>query len=826
MKVKFCVCTVCLILASLSLFAQNDTTVLSRAINSLKNNSAANPVEKVYLQLDKPYYAAGEDIWFKTYVTAGSKHILSGISGVVTVELVNPKSLVQQYVKLPLAGGLTWGDFKISDTIKAGNYHIRAYTNWMRNAGSEYFYDQLIKIGNAILPALTINNTRKPVKPAAKQLATMLPQSAKTDVQFLPESGNLVYGINSKVAFKAVGEDGLGKEISGIITDDQNQEVARFSSRHLGMGVFNLLPINGRIYKALVAYADGSEKSIELPKPLLKGYVLSVDNTDPLYLEVKVAGSPGFAGETGISEISLVAQSGGEVYYAAKSKSSKSAFSSIIPKSKFPSGIVQFTLFSPGGEPLNERLVFIKNHDELNLSVAAPVDGVAARQKIKINLTAKNSEGKPALGNFSVAVTDETKVPEDEADASTIFSSLLLTSDIKGFVEKPNYYFTANEQANEDLDVLMLTQGYHRFVWKQILTGNFTSVVYQPENSLQIAGYLKTPGGKPIAKGKISVLSSSNGFFMEDTVSDDKGYFAFKNLQFADSTKFVVQSKKKNVELELDSGGVAPITQKYRIAEERGNKDTILSAYLANSKKTYDEQVKYGIGNHIKQLKEVTIKAEKPLPNSSNLNGPGNADQVLLTKDLSGACMNIATCLMGKLRSVFFLWDDDKMVYFPAMFGNDGMPHAMLIKVDGITMSAETLNTLPPEIVESVEVLKSVGFSSVYGSEGHNGLILINTKKGNYWEASSNRNIISYSPKGYYKAREFYSPQYDYPKTNKQIADLRTTIYWNPNIATDKDGLAAFEYFNADSKGTYRIIIEGIDGNGNIGRQVCRYKVE
>ena len=44
--------------------------------------------------------------------------------------------------------------------------------------------------------------------------------------------------------------------------------------------------------------------------------------------------------------------------------------------------------------------------------------------------------------------------------------------------------------------------------------------------------------------------------------------------------------------------------------------------------------------------------------------------------------------------------------------------------------------------------------------------------------------------------------------------------------ATDKNGNAAFEYYNSDGQGTYRVVIEGIDDKGNIGRQVYRYKVE
>jgi hypothetical protein len=824
--------TIWLAAATFTSFAQSDSTFLNRAVNSLKTNSEKNPVEKAYLQLDKAYYAAGDDIWFKAYVTVGSKHQLSGISGILNVELINYKGLIEQAVKLPLVSGLTWGDFKLADTIHAGNYRIRAYTNWMRNAGNDYFYDRTISIGNAIFHSAAANNDHrhKQVK-GSQQAVNAKPMSGKINVQFFPESGNLVYGISSKVAFKAVGEDGLGKDIKGVIVDEQNQEITRFSSQHLGMGVFNLLPASGKTYKARITYADGSEKGMDLPTPLISGYVLHIDNTDPLYIEVKIDASADMIRENATGGVNLIAQAGGEVYYAAKSKSVCSSFSSVVPKSKFPSGIVQFTLFSGDGEPLNERLVFIQNPDQVNLAVSASEKTFIPRGKMKIELAAKGDQGKPALGNFSVAIIDESKAPIDEMDESTIFSNLLLTSDIRGYIQKPNYYFACvGAQGKEDLDVLMLTQGYHRFAWKQILTNNFMPVVYKPESSLEITGHLKTLRGKPVPQGKVSLLSSFHGFFMVDTVTDANGYFAFENMQFNDSVKFVIQSRKtkstKNVEIELDSITSPAVTFNRKLPNLYASADTGFAAYLANSKKIYNEQVRYGIGDHTRILKEVEIAAKKPLlENSSNLNGPGNADQVLLAKAINTGCPTIANCLMGKLTAVFFKYDMDKMVYFPCIY-QSGKAVPMKIKVDGMSVDAETLNTLPPEIVESVEVLRFSSKTAIYGFEGYNGLILINTKKGNYTEAASIGNIIAFSPKGYYKAREFYSPQYDDPKTNTQMADLRTTIYWNPNIATGKDGIATFEYFNADTKGAYRIVVEGIDEKGNLARQLYRYKVE
>jgi uncharacterized protein YfaS (alpha-2-macroglobulin family) len=85
---------------------------------------------------------------------------------------------------------------------------------------------------------------------------------------------------------------------------------------------------------------------------------------------------------------------------------------------------------------------------------------------------------------------------------------------------------------------------------------------------------------------------------------------------------------------------------------------------------------------------------------------------------------------------------------------------------------------------------------------------------------------MGYNPKGYSSIREFYAPNYDDPKVNTRVADLRTTIYWNPNVISDSTGKASFEFFNADEKGNYKAIVEGINENGTIGRHIFRYSVK
>lgn len=898
----------CLLLALTAViataFVKLDDDPIQKLVAQLDKWTSNEPFEKVYLQFDKPFYGVGDNIWFKGYVTVGGKHQLSALSGALNVQLIDERDSVKQWIKLPVTNGVTWGDFALSDTLQEGNYRVRAYTNWMLNAGEDYFFEKRIAIGNAAtntvftkanytysklnngqkvdavinftdldnspfagnevnynvrlndkqilkgkgstdakgnLSISFINATSAPltsgtisaeIKLADKKMVTktiaLKTTAGLADMQFFPEGGNLVNGIRSRVAFKAVGTDGLGVDVKGMITDNSNKEVAEITTRHLGMGSFAFTPENGKTYKAQITYPDGSTNTVALPTAQNDGYALTVNNTDANNINLRITGSSSMSGK----ETFVIAQSGGVVCYAARNKTGSIAFGAQVPKSKFPSGIAQFTLFSADGQPLNERIVFIQQEaDMLKLAVNTDKPTSTPREKVKVSFTAKNNEGAPVIGVFSAAVIDEAKVPVKDADETSILSQLLLTSDIKGYVEQPNYYFTnPDDKTAADLDVLMLTQGYRRFEWKAMLAGQFPPVKFQPEKTLQISGTLKTSGGKPIPNGKITLFTTAGGTFILDTVADAQGRFAFKDMLFKDSIKFVLQARNakggKNVEIILDKLSQPASVKSRFITDVQVNSSAALLTYLKSSKKQYDEEAKYGYGNHTIMLKEVTVTEKKKssaLANSNNLNGAGNADQVITSEffDKMG-CATIDQCLQGRLMGVVF---------------QNGVPYStrsmntpMQLIVDGIYVEGDFLATIPPMNVASVEVLRTIGNTAIYGSRGGGGVLIITTKRGGEYNYNASQmyspGIITYTPKGFYQARVFYAPKYDDPKTNVAIADLRSTIHWVPNLVTNKEGNASFEYYNAGSKGTYRVVVEGINDEGYLGRQVYRYEVK
>nr|WP_067053143.1 TonB-dependent receptor plug domain-containing protein [Mucilaginibacter sp. L294] len=876
-------------------FNTNDD-ILAKLSAQLDKWSDSHPIEKVHVHLDKPYYTAGDDIWFKAYVITGPLHRLQPDSGILNVELIDAQDSIKQSLKLQLHYGLAYGDFALPDTLHEGNYRIRAYTQYMLNAGSDYIFEKAISIGNVITNkvftkttfnastqnghstvtadinytnasgtpysdktmsyTVMLNNKAlakgKGVTDANGNIRIILPpdneallrqgriitglaglpdgivyksipirtMAGYSDVQFFPEGGNMVNGLPAKVAFKAIGADGLGVDIKGVVTGGNGEAVAQLNTSHLGMGTFIFTPRSGDAYVANISYPDGTKKTISIPKATDNGYVLSVIESGADYLRI------GISAKGTTSQFILTGQSGGKVYYSAKSPAGNDAFSVIIPKSKFPSGIAQFTLFSESGEPLNERLVFIQNPvDKLNLAVTTEKQSYSARQKVKLNIAANTNEGKPAIGSLSVSVTDESRVPVDENAENNIFASLLLTSDLKGYIEQASYYFNDNnEKTRADLDALMLTQGYLRFEWKKVLNDVALPNRYPSEKTFTISGKVTTPSGVPVTKGKVELVYFGKGIFNIDTLTDQNGRFAFTDMIYADSLKFLIRVRdaknKSNVIIKMDTVPSSPVLNYNAAAAVLMNNTNAVSVYAQKSKQLYFEQIKAGQGNRAIQLKEVLIKDKRieALKHSDNLHGPGVADQVLFAKDIvDQSCPTLAQCLGGRLWGV--------------QFNKKGEPCStrggvMMIVIDGFPAEAGGIDVNIGNI-QSIEVLRSGSKAAIYGGRASNGVLLITTKRGDErvdQPQQVSKGIVTYRPKGIYKSRTFYSPKYD-ATTIQKIADLRTTVYWNPDVVTP-GGKGTVEYFNAGSTGTYRVVVEGVDSEGNIGRQVFRYKVE
>jgi hypothetical protein len=798
-------------------FCQTDSAVLKNAVSKLRTLLVDRITERAYLHFDRPYsyYVAGDVVYFKAYVTMGERHELSKISGILHVDLIGKNNAPIKSIILQLNNGIGWGDFALPDTLKKGSYLVRAYTEWMRNDNKPYFFDQYISVS-------TVNSVDRSVT-AAKQ-------HIQPNLQFFPEGGDMVVDIRSKVAFKAIGVDGLGVDVKGIVVDNENKEVAKIISGHLGMGAFSLIPEEDKKYKAKVTYADGSQSTVDLPIARSSGIVLAVNSGDPTKLSIEIRANRAYYKENKNKELNMVIYWAGAVR-TVKTKLDNQILGVNLPASDFRTGIIQITLFGQTGEPLSERLAFIQNPDMLNLGLTTNKPSFAKRENVQLNLNAKNKDGNAVNGSFSVSVVDESKILVDENNENSILSYLLLTTDLKGYVEKPNYYFTdESKETRANLDVLMLTQGYRRFAWKQLLNENSTAISYKPEVNIAITGTLATKAGAPIPNGKVTLLDQTNGYSFTQT-TDVQGRFNFPNMAFFEGTTFVATTKslsgKNAAVIMLDHPLSGPVVNTSNEIDTKYNANADILASLQNNHRP-------GIVTADNTTSSILIRNDKSVDpkitdnyRSSNIGGAGHADQVINGENIKNA-PTLSSGLNGIARGIDFVQG------VPYLKGNTVMSmgvvvaEPMLVLIDG-NATGGSMDVVNPNLVETVEVLKGAN-AAIYGNRGGPGVLVITTRQGQSFNREINKEtapgIFSITPGGFYKAREFYSPRYDTALSGNNVLDNRTTIFWKPDVNTDAEGNASFNFFNANAAGTYRVEVQGIDRNGNLGRQVFRYKVE
>ena len=803
-------------------FAQSGNPDLNVA-DRLKDYFATHAPQKAYLQFDKPYYAAGDTIYFKAYVTEGERHKLSGLKEVLHVDLINPENNIDQSINLLLNEGVSWGDFALPDSLTPGNYRVRAYTQWMRNRGETDFFVRSIPIGSLLNDQAPESKANQPTPESNK----------KADIQFFPEGGRLVTGINTKVAFKAIGTNGLSTYVHGVVLDNENQEVCSFASAHLGMGYFFLNPAYGQTYRANVTFADSSRATVDLPKQQISGISLSVNNDQSSVVSFIIEANAAYYNVNKNKDFLLVIYSGGKaITYPFNQDVHIITFD--LERRLLQTGVVTVTLFSTEGEPLCERLFFVQNNDQLGLHIDADTTRHKKREGMKLIFDAKDRADSSVTGHFSVSVTDESNVPEEENNERNILTDLLLSSSLTGYVERPNYYFN-NPGADvfKNLDILMLTQGYRSFEWKEVLDTNHAPLAYQHEAGLEINGKVTNLFGKPVSNGTVTLLPSNRGLVLS-TISDSKGLFHFSNLIFTDTTHFVLSAVNSNgrntTKLTYFRDSNTPEIINDPLYARQLPKDYFITVYLKNERKVQDDYLIYGPGKG-KMLKPVIVRGIKrdDQYRTQSLAGAGFADQVMHADEIGRIGGQLTTSLDGRLYGVSF---SDGAPYLRAPMGN----RPMMVIIDGApgNMKNDTagqyqpfdINSIPPSQVETIEVLKFTS-ASIYGIDGANGVLVITTKQGEErGKGVSSLGVLPIAPMGFYMARTFYSPKYDHTNVHSQPADLRSTIYWNPEIETGKDGKASFDYFNADGTGIYKVTIEGIDTNGNIGRLVYRYKVE
>lgn len=767
-----------------------DPTVLETILKKLKQYHAERPQEKLYLHLDKPFYAAGETIWFKAYLVEASLHSLDSQSRVVYVDLIDDNKTIFKHQMLYAPGGVTFGDFQLPDTLQEGRYAIRAYTNYMKNFGEDFFFIKEFSV---------LNPLRKYSQDLDKFSADSL------SLQFFPEGGNFVACGFNRVAFQALGPDGKGIDIEGTIVDENNTVITAFKSQHKGMGVVRINPAKGKNYFARITKPYTVNHAYPLPVVREKGYILQVDavNDNIKVIVFTNADKPA----SGDQKINIVVQSRGQAYYAQQGVVTSNAFFTLIPQSKFPEGISQITVFDSEGRPVAERLIHQNNQETLNLNVETDTVIYGKRKMVAVMLDALYRNGSPAAGHFSISVYDENLVQNHDEYPLSIVNYLSLTSDLKGYIEDPGYYFKDSlPETKKDLDLLMMVHGWRRFTWSDVLNDQLPPLAYRHEQGIPISGkVLKAAGKQPPAGSIVKVLTMDGNAV---TLSPDSlGRFYTDNLLYYDSMNLVFQTenqkgKKQPYKFILDPlAGPAPTM--YALASFESFD---ASQFLQQSadEKLIEKSTQVKVLDEVK----VTAKRDEPDPRLLNPHGPGGR-VIDVKKDLGGGLgyTNFFQMLQARIAGLYI--DNGIWVF---------RKQSVFFVLDGVLVSTDYLSNISPADVDLIEFVSN---SVQYG--GH--VVSISLKNGATVEADPvGINQAKYP--GFYQAREFYSPNYDVKDNRHNLEDKRTTLYWEPMVITDEQGRAAVAFFTADVASRYRVVVEGITPDGYPGTGTVTFEVK
>ncbi len=779
---------------------------LDKLVAGFKKYLDELPQEKVYLHFDRPYYTSGETIWFNAYLTAGAYHEPSPLSRTIYVELINSRGQLIKQLKLLATNGLAAGDIALPDPLESGNYLVRAYTNWMRNGDEDYFFHRLIKIWNR----------------EGQTSENQIPEKL-LDIRFFPEGGDLVSGIASKVAFKAIGGDGLGRELRGKVIDENGEVVCAFKSNRLGMGAFLMTPQKNKRYKAII---ERYELEVDLPAIKESGLVMSVRNS-PRSSDIVVGIQT--TDHTSFETVYILAQTRGVVCYTARVNLSLNIAVAKIDKSCFPGGVTQITITDHNGIPIAERLVFVDDTDKkLSIEISTDKTTYSPRELVNLQIQANDVNGKPVMSNFSLSVCDDQQVVPDE-NCETISNYLFLSSELNGYIESPGYYFNpANEDRAEALDYLLMTQGWRRFTFKRAMETQWQKPEYNIEQGLTIRGKMVDKyNHKSVADGKVSYLTFHPLPDANSVRTNSRGEFEIDHVIYYDSAQTVLQGETrkghKAIELLIDTVPDFPGTH-FPLLPLNGTQTEFEKAYVTGSIERRNIDASYNFDEKTILLKELEIHGKREDSQEDNYRtyGPGSVSIRVADNPFLETYSHPLQLIQGRVAGV--LVTNVGLTWEVQIRGAGSFSSAPpLIMIDNMPVDIESLNMLPVSNVESVDVWKGPD-TAIFGARGANGAVLFYTKRGRRTSPPT-EGTFTLGDKGFQTEREFYVPKYDVEKPEHIKPDKRATIFWSSHIHTDSLGHASVSFYNHDLETTVTGTLEGISITGKPGNAFFKYTI-
>jgi hypothetical protein len=758
------------------------------------------PQEKAYLQFDKRVYNPGETIWYKAYVFTGFDP--SPYSKNFYVELYDASGNLLQRKTSPLVESTTAGNFDIPADFKGSRVHIRAYTTWMLNFDTSYVFEKDLRIAGLTAAAAGSNST-------------------EISLHFFPEGGDMIAGIENNIAFKADDAYGEPVKVTGVLHDASGKNLLEFSSEHNGMGKFILTPDKLDVFYATWQDNKGTEHRTDLPPVKSAGIVLRVLSGGHKLI-FSVARQPDSEIYPKLTVIAHMNQQ--MIYKAIVNLKDNFMSGGNIPITQLPTGVLQVTVFDMNQTPLAERVVFVNNDNyRFDPKITMTSKGVQKRGRNVLEIEVPDSMNC----NMSLAVTDEEVDGKKNVD-DNIISRLLLTGDIHGYVKDPYYYFQNNSDSlAAQLDLVMLTHGWRRFRWDLLTRGKTPVIKYPIEDYLSLNAEVLGVDVTHIAPDEnlnVILQNKDSSIKMLNVPRISKGKFGVSGMIFYDTAKAYYQF---NVNHKL-SNEAAVVFNTGLYKGPRNLKTLALtlppwspedSALMRKNKLVFEEAARLrNEENHrVQTLAAVTVKGKIQSENekldetyTSGLFSGGDASTFnLMTDPASAGYQDILSYLQGKVAGLQIVDGTP-----PSLTWRGSTPSLYLNEMQ---IDANQLKSMSVPDIAMVKVFRpgsGVGFGG-----GAGGVIAVYTKKGSEKtpdpsiKGLDQARIIGYSP-----VRQFFSPDY-LRNPNNEIQDVRTTLYWNPYVLTEKGNTnLSFTFYNNDVTHKLRIVLEGFNADGKLIR--------
>ena len=768
------------------------------------------PQEKIYVHTDRSSYQSGDTIWLRAHLVDASTHQSTTQSRYVYVELIDVDSKVVKRIKLrPDKNSVYHGYLPIHGEQPQGYYTLRAYTRFMENLPENYFFHSDIAISNPHGRKTSAEEIDEDKKKKKKDALSYRPPF---HVSFFPEGGYLPTGVHWRVAFKAVGEDGWSEEVYGAVVESVTGDtVATLSSAHRGMGQFMMTAEKGKRYVARVLNHKNRYLEFELPQaeddvPMLAAY----------WVKNRLGVTLSHPNREGLR---LVMHTRGQVFYNEQWNPASPIL--FMNKQQLPGGVIQLLLIDNADNVLSERLIFNRSEEELKTTLTTDKAEYGRRERVNVEtLLDRMVEDSLQLGNFSASVC----LSEDEGTtaAPDINTYLLLTSEVKGNIELAETYFKENDKKSEQqLDLLMLTQGWRRYDLSKVLAGKFKQPQTAREIGQEIQGQVVSEfNDKPFDSAPI-LLTIPKYRFYEEKKTDSLGRFSFTHLEFPDNTKFILRGlshKKKSHDV------LTKILEESYPQTYKSN-----SIYSLLNRSTIKEELDIDVLNdstiRVVELDEVRITAYStklpPIPGILSMANTSIVNELYFEKrqvrdDMYSLLNSVpyVTCVNGTVGIVDITVRETKSNLIGTYMQPVAPEKGTYLMINNIQASAEEIMNLDPEDVIEVRVVRKLQ-SSLFAVEGYSSLLVIYTHP-NYSRLKrfAKVNIQGHLPLGYQVPVEFYSPKY--VAQVKGGNDERRTLHWEPCVGVSQEGKGGFSFYTGDRKGEYIVVVQGVTVDGEI----------